>query len=370
MFFIYAFWVLVLGGIGCYNYFFLRRLLRTLGFENRKAKVGLWVAVLVLTALCANPFGSTVVVVMHIMFFGLLVRLLHRIIGKCVKNKDKKAFFVWTKVYGTGIVPVLMTFALLLFGYIQLNNVVATHYDIDTQKAIRAEGYRVALVADVHFGVSLDEEELWEKCREIEAKEPDIVILCGDIVDNSTTQAGMRTVFEALGSIESEFGIYYVYGNHDRPMSVVKSPFTEEQLNEAITASGITILQDETLSLTEDFWLVGREDRSHRGRKPLEALLESAERDDFVLVLDHQPNDYAANAALGVDLVLSGHTHGGQLFPINYLQEWIPFNDGVYGRYQIGKDSVAIVTAGFGTWNYKTKTAAPAEYVIIDIQKS
>ena len=72
---------------------------------------------------------------------------------------------------------------------------------------------------------------------------------------------------------------------------------------------------------------------------------------------------------MGTDLLLSGHTPGGQLFPINYVQEWIPFNDGVYGRYDIDDDTVAIITSGFATWSYPSKTAAPAEYVIVDIKE-
>jgi predicted MPP superfamily phosphohydrolase len=113
---------------------------------------------------------------------------------------------------------------------------------------------------------------------------------------------------------------------------------------------------------------VGREDRSVSKRKPLQALMETVDHDSFVLTLDHQPCEYKENGKYGSDLVLSGHTHGGQLFPINYLQMLIPFNDGVYGRYQIDADTQAIVTAGFATWNYPSKTAAAAEYVIIDIR--
>ena len=313
MFAIYIVWALILLGIGCYHYFFLRRLLRTLGFVNRASKIALWAMTLVLTALCANPFGHAFIVVMHVMCFGLLVRLLHFVVGKLVQNKEKKTFRCWKKIYGIGIVPVLLTLSLLLYGYAQLNNVVATHYSIDTEKPIRAQGYRVALISDVHFGVSLDAEELWEKCREIEATEPDVVILCGDMVDNSTTKEGMKAVFAALGSIRSEFGVYFVYGNHDRPMSIMQSAFTEKELNDTITANGITILRDEKLALTEDFWLVGREDRSAGKRLALDELLADVDRDDFILVLDHQPNEYDENAAAGVDLVLSGHTHGGQV---------------------------------------------------------
>jgi predicted MPP superfamily phosphohydrolase len=258
-----------------------------------------------------------------------------------------------------------------VYGYANLHTVQMTSYTVRTDKDVRATGYRVALIADVHFGVSLDEAALLEKCAEIAAQAPDLVVLCGDIVDHSATREGMQSVFRALGAIESTYGVYYVYGNHDRPSRMMQGPFSAEELNAAIEESGITILQDECVQITDDLVLVGREDRSKgRGDTPrasIEALLADVERTDFILTLDHQPNEYAENTAAGTDLLLSGHTHGGQLFPLDILQEIVPFNDAVYGEYALGKDGIAIVTSGFGTWEIPIKTAAPAEYVIIDI---
>ena len=85
------------------------------------------------------------------------------------------------------------------------------------------------------------------------------------------------------------------------------------------------------------------------------------------MVLDQQPNQYAENVAAGTDLVLSGHTHGGQIFPLDLVMEIIPFNDGIYGYYELSEQTGAIVTSGFAGWEFPIKTAAPAEYVVIDL---
>ena len=100
-------------------------------------------------------------------------------------------------------------------------------------------------------------------------------------------------------------------------------------------------------------------------------LIQKLDPEKFSIVLDHQPRDYTAQAETGVDLVLSGHTHGGQLFPLMQLMEWTGLggNDSVYGRKH--KDNTDfIVTSGISDWAIKFKTGCRSEYVIIDITGS
>ena len=196
-----------------------------------------------------------------------------------------------------------------------------------------------------------------------------MVILCGDIVDNNTTREEMFQIFKALGTVESEFGIFYVHGNHDRPFGFAgfESEFTEKELINTIEENGIKILKDEIYEIAPDFVLAGREDRSEKRISTAE-LLKNVDENKFILTLDHQPREYAETAATATDLVLSGHTHGGQLWPLKQVQEIFKMNDEVYGCGYIDEDTQYIVTSGIAGWAYPIKTAAPAEYVIIDIE--
>jgi len=322
-------------------------------------------AVAVLTAALISDFS--LLFLLHLSGIGLLLQLLNFLLKLLGKNAFRERFVLWKKVYASGILTLLLTVAVLVAGYVNLHTVVRTDYTVTTEKPIRAEGYRVALIADVHFGVSLDYGEVLEKCAEINAADPDLVILCGDMTDNDTPEGGMEQLFRALGTLKSEFGTFYVHGNHDRSMSVVSNRFTEEELVRTMKENGITLLQDTALQLTDDLVLVGREDKSRRNRASLETLTASLSPEDFWLVLDHQPNQYAENGAAGTDLLLSGHTHGGQLFPLNLLMRIVPFNDGTYGTYALSNGGTAIVTSGFAGWNFPIKTAAPAEYAIVEI---
>ena len=364
----------ILIGVGFYLYFFFKGIVDFLGIDPKKRTVKLSLIALsvLLTALCFNIAGFGTILILHIVMSAMLIQFLNLILKLIFTDKYKSGFFFWKKVYKSRVIPIFLTIVILILGYFNLHNVVATKYTIYTDKSIRNDGYKVALLADIHYGVSIDDNELLEKCIEISSKNPDIVILCGDMVDNLTTKEQMNSLFNHLSTIKSQYGIFYVHGNHDRPMSMINSEYSEQDLIESIENNGIKILKDDIAQITDDFVIIGREDRSvdrsQNKRLSIKELISQVDKQDFILTLDHQPNEYNENANAGTDLLLSGHTHGGQIFPLDIIQEIIPFNDGVYGLYQLDNNSQAIVTSGVAGWAFPVKTAAPAEYVIIDIK--
>lgn len=359
--------------ISFYLYFFIKRICKTFGVNtDRKInKIIIGVVSLCLAIMCSNVFSFGAIIILHIIGVSLLTRFVNMVIRLIAKDSYKEGFRIWKVIYGSGIIPIIVSAVLLAYGYINMNNVVETDYTVYTDKTIREEGYRVALLADVHYGVSLTMEELREVCDKISERDVDIVVLCGDIVDDNTTNEEMRTFFEIFSSIKNRHGIFYVYGNHDRQLYRTDRAYTESELRSVIEGNGIIILEDDTYPINDEFTIVGREDTSYYGsdgRKSMEALLKDVDMDDFILTLDHQPKKYEENGKAGTDLLLSGHTHGGQIWPANILFEIVKFDDAVYGYTAIDDDTQAIVTSGLAGWGFPVKTASPAEYVIIDIK--
>ena len=350
------------------------RACKTFGLGTGKYRVFTDVAVAVVSGGIATlcMFVMTVALfVAHVMAFSLLVGAVNRLMKNIGGDKYKRGFFTWKTIYGFGIIPVVLATSVMLGGYINMNTVTSTNVTIGTQKDIRQSGYRVALIADVHYGVSIDKAELARICAEISAASPSIVVLCGDIVDENTSKQGMADVFGALGGINSEFGVFYVFGNHDRQLYAWDDrKFTEKELVQTIESSGITLLSDETFSINDEFTVVGREDAAYEGesvRAPIAELVKDVDTTDFILMLDHQPRQYKENGEAGVDLLLSGHTHGGQIFPANLMFDLFGINEAVYGYTKINETTQAFVTSGFAGWGFPVKTCAPAEYVLIDI---
>lgn len=356
--------------IAIYFFFFIKRAI-SFFFPNLKKQASYTISAVLGVAIgltSTDIFGFPAVFVLHVMFFSLLARLINFILKKIRDGKAEKTK-IWQILYKSGALALAFTAIFSLYGYINLHNVVAIEYKITTEKPIRAEGYRVVLIADVHYGVSVDDAELTRICKEIESLSPDMVVLCGDIVDNNTTTEQMQFAFSQFGAIKSEFGTFYVHGNHDKPFSFAgfESEFSEDQLTTTIKNSNIKILTDDIIEIGNDFLLVGRNDASMRNRTHIAKLLENADGNKFILTLDHQPRDYDNIAASKTDLVLSGHTHAGQIWPVGFIQELFNMNDEVYGHGFIDSDTQFIVTSGFAGWKYPVKTEENAEYVVVDI---
>ncbi len=267
----------------------------------------------------------------------------------------------WKPIHKSCLLPIIACLLILYYGGLNMDLVYKTSYTVHTDKSIRSEGYRILYLSDLHYGTVQDPAVLEEKISQMNAQAPDIVILGGDIVEEGTTTEEMQTVFSLLGQLQSSYGIYFVYGNHDA------LSFTKAELEAAATVNGIIILEDSTLEIGEDLLLVGRADAAWDGsaeRQSISALLEAADRSKYIITLDHQPLEAKENAAAGVDLLLSGHTHAGQLFPVGYLWEWLGNLN--YGQYQVG-GCTAIVSSGFAGWGYDVRTQGHCEYVIVDI---
>ena len=98
-------------------------------------------------------------------------------------------------------------------------------------------------------------------------------------------------------------------------------------------------------------------------------LIQNLDNDKYTIVLDHQPTDYEKQAQSEVDLVLSGHTHGGQLFPLNQVGKWIGANDAIYG-HEKRKRTDFIVTSGISSWAIQFKTGTKSEFIVIDIKSN
>ena len=354
-------------------YLFLRRAVRAFGAEVRslKIKLILWGSAVAVGIASLAFQRFSVPILFHFFLFALLFQFGNFLFKKLAHKHYENGFAVWKKVYALSLSPLLLTAVVLVYGYINLHTVVATHYTLYTEKSVREEGYRAVYLSDVHYGVSLDRAELQKVCDEIEACNPDFVILGGDITDHETGKAKTNEVFALLSSIDSKYGTYFTFGNHDVPMRGMPSEFADQYGEAELTAilenCGITVLKDDIhyVGEADEIALIGRKDRSTGNRLGMLALDESTRDGAFRLVIDHQPNEYKENGNRGTDLLLSGHTHGGQFFPLNFIMPL--FNDAVYGRTAIDEDTEAIVSSGLACWGYPFKTAAPAEYLVIDI---
>lgn len=320
---------------------------------------------LILTVLLIAPiFDFTnpwLIVILHIAAFALLCDLFYMLTKKWHTERLRK-------LHHSNVLPIFLTIVTLLYGYYNMHHVIQTNYTVETTKPIRDEGYKIAFISDLHMGLTLDRATLTEAVHRVNRAKPDIVVLGGDLVDERTTQAEMETAFDVLGKLQSTYGTYYVYGNHDESKYLKESErnYTKAELDQAITKNNIRILDDTTAKITDDFTLIGRKDISLAPRQDLSALLTDVKDTNFLFVVDHQPVDVDENESLNVDLLMSGHTHGGQIWPGGLL---IKLMGTVSYGYRSYDHLQQIVSSGIAGWGYPIRTEKHAEYVIVDVKR-
>ena len=302
---------------------------------------------------------NTVIVILHLVVIWLLSDIIFAIIYKV---SGKKPSF-----YLAGVFALLFAGLYLSCGWYLAHHVVATTYQVSTDKDLGSGPLRVIMLADSHIGATFSGEEFARYTEEMESLSPDIVAVIGDFIDDDTSKEDMIAACRALGELETRYGVYYVYGNHDRGYySAEARGYSESDMISELVRNHVTILRDETRLIDGRFYLIGREDASRRNRRSMEDLLRGADTGKYMIVLDHQPHDYASQEKSGVDLVLSGHTHGGWLFPFNRLGEINGTDDKTYGREK-RSNTEFIVTSGISDWALGFKTGTIAEYVVVDI---
>lgn len=298
------------------------------------------------------------VVVLHLVLFFLLTGLAARIVGRLrgrPVTPDAKA-----------VAAVALTAVYLGAGVFAAFHVSETHYALTTDKPLPGGSLRIVEIADSHLGITLDGPRFAEQMRRVNDAHPDAVLVVGDFVDDDSTAEDMRVACAALGELDAP--VYFSYGNHDLGYFNYRN-FTAAELLGELEKNGVTVLADEALTAAGGWILVGREDRSMPRRAAAVALTEGLDASRYIVMMDHQPNDYDAEAATPADLVLSGHTHGGHIFPMGQLAVLTGVNDRRCG-YERRNGTDFIVTSGISGWAIPIKTGTWSEYVVIDIEQN
>lgn len=301
---------------------------------------------------------NAIVVYIHFGIFLVISDIIFNILNKKRKKKDrfKNSIIVLTAF---GITAFVMLIAVFLNFHVW-----ETHYKVYTDKNIGTDNLRVVQISDSHIGTTFNGKDLKKYVDRINKTNPDIVVITGDFIDDATSKEDMIDACKSLSYLKSTYGTYFVYGNHDQGYNVnfeIKSSDLEEEL----AKNNVTVLADEVIEINDYIYIIGRKDR-RMVRETIDSLTNDLNKDRYMIDLNHQPNDYDNESKAKVDLVLSGHTHGGQLFPLGYIGVLFKANDGFYGLSK-RDNTTFIINSGISDWEIYFKTGTKSEYVVIDI---
>jgi uncharacterized protein len=189
----------------------------------------------------------------------------------------------------------------------------------------------------------------------VNALHPDIVLIGGDVLEGDRNE-DLNKVETRFRKIRSKYGVYAAAGNHERHRGGAREFFTR---------SGFKLLEDDIEKIGAAFYLAIRQDGRASTREPIAELLKAATEDLPVILLDHRPTDLEEASNSRVDLQLSGHTHNGQLFPVNLVV--MPFQYELAWGTKVKRNTVFIVSSGVQAWGPPVKTAGDSEILSIKI---
>ncbi|UCH29825.1 MAG: metallophosphoesterase [Myxococcales bacterium] len=227
----------------------------------------------------------------------------------------------------------------------------------------RLDGLRLVQLTDMHVGLTIGREFVEDVVQKVNALDPDIVAITGDLIDGTVEDLGHSVA--PLGNIQASLGTFFVTGNHEYYSGA-------DSWLGFLQTLGIRALRNEHVELEKDGetihvagvddWTAHQFGRGHGA--DMARAMQGRDITKPVVLLAHQPVQFEEAREHGVDLQISGHTHGGQIFPFGVLTRLVqPFLSGLHRR----GDSQIYVSSGTGYWGPPMRIAAPAEITLIEL---
>ncbi|MCL2487671.1 MAG: metallophosphoesterase [Oscillospiraceae bacterium] len=320
-----------------------------------------------LKAICSYWFAFYIIFCMIL----IVAAVCHFIFWLIRKLRRRPAALSRRATLAAGLAVIVLAGGVTVYGSVHAVVLREKYYEVETvQTAGNLESLRIVLVSDIHLGNVIGVNRVRRIAEKINRMDADIVCIAGDIFDGDLRAIGdVAAVQEAFRSIAARYGVYAVPGNHDG------------QMGDFLRNSDITLLEDKAVTVAGAVTLAGRRDRGYGGgrqRTPLDDILAGTDRSLPLIVLDHQPQPGHIDEARenGAVLMLTGHTHKGQIFPISLITVGTyPLDYGCVnlGGYPLtgslrGNPFYLVVTSGAGTWGPPLRLGTDSEIVSVTLR--
>lgn len=286
------------------------------------------------------------------LYYSVLAILLYGIVRAVCRLCGKKVQLARFNLWYPRIVSVVIL-ALMPYGIYEAYTPIVVRQTVTTEKLTAP--VRLVFVSDLHFGAILGIDHGVKVTRMINEQNPDLILIGGDVIDQGLGIVKRQDSLKPLSNLQAAQGVYAVLGNHDyfSGEDVALITYLEQE--------GIRVLVNEKVKIGQ-ILLVGLKDFSKD--QSTEFLSAQPQKEDFDLLLEHQPRRIKEAASAGYDLYLAGHTHGGAFYPNQVFTGLLhPLS---YGREQFNQ-MTAIVSSGFGFFGVPVRIGAPPEIVVIEL---
>ena len=315
---------------------------------------------------------------LYLILYVALIDLLRWIYSKVFKDKYND-FYARTIC---ALLIIVLTGVTSIYGIINAKIVRTTEYEITINKdGGNFKEMTIAMFGDPQFGYNIGEYHLKQAVDIINKNDVDIVCVVGDIFDNQYSAIkNPDKLIDLFNQIKSKYGMYAVLGNHDVEEPIlcgftfndddIKNKLASKEMLDFIRKSGMVLLYDENVIINNSVNLYGRADQERPNlgnitRKESGDLFKEVDVSKPIMVLDHEPREYDELEKAGVDLMMAGHTHDGQLLPTKISTDIIWENP--YGLW-VKNAFHAITTSGLGLFGPNMRVGTIAEVCIIHVK--
>lgn len=315
---------------------------------------------------------------LYLILYVAVIDLLRWIYSKVFKDKYNE-FYARTICT---LLIIVLTGATSIYGIINAKIVRTTEYDITINKdGGNFKEMTIAMFGDPQFGYNIGEYHLKQAVDIINKNDVDIVCVVGDIFDNQYSAIKHPDkLIDLFNQIKSKYGMYAVLGNHDVEEPILcgftfndddlENKLASKEMLDFIRKSGMVLLYDENVIINDSVNLYGRADQERPNlgnitRKESGDLFKDVDTTKPIFVLDHEPREYDELEKAGVDLMMAGHTHDGQLWPTKIATDIIWENP--YGLW-VKNAFHAITTSGLGLFGPNMRVGTIAEVCIIHVK--
>lgn len=299
---------------------------------------------------CSLPFMLYLFlsVLLRDMLLGIN-RLFRFVSAEILKAPRVRAITLW--------ILFLLSFSAVVYGRLHYVTLAVNRYHIQIpNRSSLMHHMKVALASDFHIKSWTDAGFMERFVNLVNSEDVDLLLLPGDLLEGDRQNERLPQFERIFRAIHTTYGVFSSMGNHESHRG--------DTVGDFLQASNIVVLRDSVVVVDSAFTLVGRKDDHSGDRMAITMLMRLTPGNLPVIVLDHRPTDIEGISSTGADVFVAGHTHHGQLWPINFITELV--YDVSWGHKKI-RDTHVFVTSGLQLWGPPVRTIGDSEIMMIDI---